>query len=198
VGLAALPAIYAFHALVDFDLDFVALTGPTLLVLGVLLGAGRPLARGPTSTMRSITVAGVAVAAAASLTLPWLAQRSVDTAGRALDSGQLASAGSAAQRARGLDPLLPDPLYLLGEAAARAGDLATARAWFQRATRLQPENTNAWYRLGVFEFYGARDLCRAYRAFNHAYTLDPNGSEWTKGGELDQARDAVNNERVCG
>jgi O-Antigen ligase/Tetratricopeptide repeat len=197
VALTALPAVYALHALVDFDLDFLALTGPTLLAIGVLLGTGRTLRRG-SSFVSQIAVAGIVVAAVVSLGSPWLAARKVDSAKRAIDSGQLAQAVSDANGARSLNPLLPEPLYTLGEAAARAGDLTTARARFRQATRLQPENTSTWYRLGQLEYYGAQDLCAAYTAFNHAYTLDPNGSEWIKGGELDKARDAVNNDHACG
>ena len=35
----------SLHALVDYDLDFVAVTGPALLATGALLAAGRPLRR---------------------------------------------------------------------------------------------------------------------------------------------------------
>jgi O-antigen ligase len=198
VALAALPVVYVAHALVDFDLDFLALTGPALLAVGVLIGAGQPLRRRGGGFVPRVGLAILALAAVVSLVSPWLAQRKLDSATRALGSGHLAAAASDAESARSLDPLLPDPLYTLGQAAARAGDLETARARFRQATRLQPENTTTWYRLGQFEFYGTRDLCAAYTAFNHAYTLDPNGSEWVKGGLLDQARDAVNNDRVCG
>jgi O-antigen ligase len=198
VALAALPVVYAAHALVDFDLDFLALTGPVLLAAGALIGAGQPLRRGGGGFVPRVALAGIALAAVVSLGSPWLAQRKLDSATSALGSGQLAAAVSDANSARSLDPLLPDPLYTLGEAAARAGDLTTARARFRQATRLQPENTSTWYQLGQFEFYGSKDLCAAYSAFNHAYTLDPNGSEWMKGGVLDQARAAVNNDHVCG
>ena len=197
VALAVLPVVYAVHALVDFDLDFLALSGPAFLVAGLLLGIGRPLPRGG-GAGRGFAVAGVAVAGVASLGSPWLAARSLHAATRELGSGRLVQAASDARQARSFDPLSPDPLYTLGEAAARGGDVATARARFRQATRLQPENTETWYRLGVFEYYGSRDLCAAYTAFNHAYTLDPDGSEWTKGGLLDLSRDAVNNDRACG
>ena len=198
VALTALPVVYAAHALVDFDLDFVALTGPALLVTGVVLGVGRPLRRGGGGFVPLLAFAAVALAAVVSLGSPWLAARKVDSATRALGSGRLAQAVTEADGARSLNPLLPEPLYTLGLAAARAGDLTTARARFRQATRLQPENASTWYRLGQFEYYGSQDLCAAYTAFNHAYTLDPNGSEWTKGGLLDKARDAVNNDHVCG
>ena len=43
IALAALPLVYGIHALVDYDLDLVAVTVPMLIVLGLLLAAGRPL-----------------------------------------------------------------------------------------------------------------------------------------------------------
>jgi O-antigen ligase len=43
-ALAVAPLAYLLHALIDYDWDFVALTGPVLLVLGVLLAAGRSAA----------------------------------------------------------------------------------------------------------------------------------------------------------
>ena len=198
IALAVLPVAYAAHALVDFDLDFLALTGPALLVTGVVLGVGRPLRRGGSGLAAPLAFAAVALAAVVSLGSPWLAARKVDSATRALGLGNLAQTVTEADGARSLNPLSPDPLYTLGLAAARAGELTTARARFRQATRLQPENSGTWYRLGQFEYYGSQDLCAAYTAFNHAYTLDPNGSEWTKDGPLDKARDAVNNDHVCG
>ena len=43
-------------------------------------------------------------------------------------------------------------------------------------------------------------MCGAYVAFNAAYTLDPKSSLFPPGGELDQARDAVNDpdDPACG
>ena len=45
VGLVALPLAFGLHALVDYDLDFLAVAAPTALVSAALLGAGRPAAR---------------------------------------------------------------------------------------------------------------------------------------------------------
>ena len=42
VGLVALPLAFGLHALVDYDLDFLAVAAPTALVSAALLGAGRP------------------------------------------------------------------------------------------------------------------------------------------------------------
>jgi hypothetical protein len=61
LGLVALPAAYALHALVDYDLDFIALTGPALLVAWLLAGAGRSSATVPRGWL---PVAAVVVSAA--------------------------------------------------------------------------------------------------------------------------------------
>ena len=41
VALVAAPAAYVVHALVDFNWDFIAVTAPTMVALGVLAAAGR-------------------------------------------------------------------------------------------------------------------------------------------------------------
>jgi hypothetical protein len=65
-------------------------------------------------------------------------------------------------------------------------------AWYEKATRLQPENPDPWYDLGFYHWLVTGDLCAAYQALNRSYTLDPRSTRWTPGGPLDQARDAVN------
>jgi Flp pilus assembly protein TadD len=110
----------------------------------------------------------------------------------ASDAGRLDQAVDGAERARRLDPLSRAPLEALAVAADAAGDRAAAVAWYREATRLQPENPDAWYALGLYHAIATGDKCAAYAALNHSYTLDPNGSRWVAGGPLDLARDAVN------
>src|SRR5205807_5224832 len=71
---------YALWALVDFDWDFVAVTGPLFLVLGLVVASGRP--RRTVAAKRPLWAAGtvaLALAAAFSVVSPWLAQRRLDT-----------------------------------------------------------------------------------------------------------------------
>lgn len=191
-ALVALPAAYAVHALVDFDLDFLAVTAPTLFAGGVLLAAGRQAVvhRGGRVGAAAATVSAVAVLAV--LVAPWLAERDVDRATRAVDAGRLDDAADLAERARSLNPLSLEPLYAAALVAEQRGDDALALAFYRRATRLQPENPEPWIMLGRFEILVREDLCGAYQALNDAYTLDPNGRQWVPGGQLDIARDAVN------
>ena len=110
----------------------------------------------------------------------------------ALDEQNLAGAKSKALRARFFDPLAVDPLFTLAGVAVRQGDEREALARYVQAVRLQPENPDTWYALGLYEFQVLRNMCGAYGALNNAYTLDSAGTEWVKGGVLDQARNAVN------
>ena len=84
-----------------------------------------------------------------------------------------------------------EPIFARALLEERRGDEEAALAAYLEATRLQPENPEAWLALGLFEFdSGYR--CSAYVHLNEAFTLDPAGKQWTKDGELDQARAWVN------
>ena len=200
VAVAALPAAYALHALVDYDVDFLAVTAPAVLATGALLAAGRPRVR-PTAGLVPM-LAGVAVAATAvvSLAMPWLAARRVDASYSAADAGRLEQAAGDARSARSLNPLSPEPLYALASVYQTAKVVQGARFEYAQATRLEPENPETWYRLGLFEYTQGHDLCAAYQALNHSYTLDPKNTHWSKGSELDTSRAAVNDKTnpACG
>ncbi|HET6624217.1 MAG TPA: O-antigen ligase family protein [Gaiellaceae bacterium] len=51
IALVAAPAAYLLHAVVDYSWDFLAVTAPTLLALGVLAAAGRVPPRGRTGAL---------------------------------------------------------------------------------------------------------------------------------------------------
>lgn len=192
VALVALPAAYLVHALVDYPLDFIAVTGPAIAVLGALLAAGRPAARPTARLVRVGAAAATALAVIAVLVTPWLAQRDVDRAIRLLNDRRLEEAADAADRARALDPLSLDPVFAAALVAEARGEDDLARGLYRKATEMQPENPASWMNLGLYEFIAREDLCRAYESLNNAYTLDPNGQQWEPGGPLDVARDAVN------
>jgi tetratricopeptide (TPR) repeat protein len=191
-ALACLLLAYGLHALVDYDLDFLAVTGPALLALGALLAVGRPHATVRAGVPGVVAVGALAAAAVLGVALPALANRDVDRAFAAIDAGRLDEAVDAANRARRLNPVALEPLQVRALVADAAGDKAAAVAWYERATRLQPENPDAWYDLGLYLAIATRDQCAAYAALNHSYTLDPTSSRWVAGGPLDVARDAVN------
>jgi hypothetical protein len=191
-AVVALPAAYLVHAVVDYDWDFIAVTAPTLLALGVLAGAGRPLARSSQNLL--LLVAGVVIAATllASFSFPRLSERSGRAALQALDDRDYPAAKRNADRARSYDPLAVDPFWTLAALAARQGRDAEAVRRYIQAVELQPENPDTWYALGIYEYQVVGDDCLAYRYLNEAWTRDSAGSEWVPGGPLDRTRDAVN------
>ena len=194
-ALAVLPAAWLVHGLADYDLDFVAVSAPPLFALGVLAGAGRPavLARRP--FWAAAAVVG-ALACVAALVAPPLSTRAVDSSTLALERRDFRAALDHADRAESLNPFSLEPLFARARAQWLGGDQAAALATFRTAVRRQPDNPDAWEQLGLY-LYERHDLCRAYRALNEQYTLDPNGRQWEPGGPLDVARDWVNAGR-CG
>jgi hypothetical protein len=191
-ALTCLVLAFGIHALVDYDLDFMAVSAPALAAVGVLLAVGRPHARLRARTPELVALAAVAAAAVAAVALPALADREVDRSLSAADEGRISAAISAANRARLLNPLSLGPLDARAVAADAAGDDQAAVAWYEKATRLQPENPDPWYDLGLYHVIATGDMCAAYQALNRSYTLDPRSTRWSPGGPLDVARDAVN------
>ncbi len=192
VALVAAPVAYLAHALVDYTWDFLAVTAPTMVALGVLAGAGRPEL--PTRRRVLVAVAAVLVGLSvlASFASPRLAERDVRSSTRALDARDYGTARDKALRARSFDPLSVEPIYALARIDERRRLLYAAQRHYIDAVELQPENPDTWYTLGLFEFQALGNMCAAYRHLNDAYTLDPSGNQWLKGGPLDIARDAVN------
>jgi O-antigen ligase len=194
-ALVVLPAVWVLHSLVDYNLEFLAVTAPALVATGVLIAAGRPAARPP--AWPAVAAAGaLALVLVASLASPALSSRAVERSTRALDAGRPADASAEARRAQSLNPLALDPLYARARAAERLDDLDAAEAFYVDATERQRENPEPWYFLGLFRL-DRGDLCGAYFALNEAYTLDPMSRRWVPGGPLDVARDAVDDEGAC-
>jgi hypothetical protein len=171
VGIGALA--YVLHSVVDFDWDFVAVTGPFMLSVGVLLGSG--FARRERRLTLAPVPAALALAVAYSLLAPWFAARASDSALAALEAGRPAKAVGEARDARSLNPFSLEPLFLEAGTAEQLGDLSAARALYVKAIELQPLNWRPWYELGSFEFdlqnYGA-----AVPALERAVQLDRFGS----------------------
>jgi hypothetical protein len=191
-ALVAAPAAYVLHALVDFSWDFLAVTAPTMAALGVLAAAGRPPGERRRRPVLAIGAVLLALVLLASFSAPRQAERDVRASTRALDAGDSDRARDLADRARLLNPLSIAPYHARARIEEASGRLAAARDAYVDAVRLRPENPDAWYALGLFEFQALEQMCTAYEFLNNAYTLDPAGSQWVPGGELDQARDAVN------
>jgi tetratricopeptide (TPR) repeat protein len=192
VALLGLPLAFGLHALVDYDLDFLAITVPTMIVSAALLAAGRPAALARSRGLVAAAAILAGLAAVWVLAAPALSTRAVDRAYSQSDAGDVDAAAASARRAQSLNPLSPDPLYARAVIASQAGDDKAAEAFYEQATRLQPENPETWWALGLFRQLELRNQCSAYFAFNAAFTLDPKSSLFNAGGPLDQARAAVN------
>jgi len=192
VALASAATAYLGHALVDYDWNFLAVTAPTLVALGGLAGAGRV----PREVRRRlwVPIATVLTAAlvVASFAFPRAADRLERSSTHALVTNDIERADDLALWARFFNPLSIDPLLALArveEARLRRGH---AEQRYIQAVEQQPDNPEAWYALGIFEFEALENLCATYRFLNNAYTLDPAGTQWRPGGPLDVSRDAVN------
>ncbi len=183
VALAVLAAVYVLHSLVDFDWDFVAVTGPFLLSVGALLG-GSAVRDEPRIAWAPLP-AVAAIAVALSLMTPWFAERSTDSARAALADKRPLVAYRDARDARSLNPLALDPLLTQAEALEQLGDVQGARQRYIDAVELQPLNWRAWWELGRFE-EGQQDYGRALPALRRAVELDPLNPLTT--GELTRAK----------
>ena len=206
LALALVPGCFLLHSLVDISWDFVAVAAPALVALGALLGLGGALTRPPLEPGRQplrqlqprpqprpfAALAGLALALAAiaSLAVPWAAARKVDASYAALDRGQVARAARLARDAHGLDPFSLAPFRAWAGAALAAGDVDAAVRVYRLAIARQPANGPLRYELGTI-YAGADRWREAYAALNDAYTLDPWGPAGVKGGLLDRARAKV-------
>ncbi len=188
-ALAVGVGAYAVHALVDIHWEFVAVTAPAFLSLGVLAGLGSER-RASLRPGAGAVVVVVTLGALYSLVAPYASSRLVNAAYDAVATGKTRTALADGRSARWLNPLAVDPLWALGDAEAGAGAEGGALARYREAVRLQPENSSTWYALGSYEFFTGR-----YRAALHdldrAYGLDPYGPAGRPGGLLDQARAKV-------
>ena len=170
VALAVLAVAYVLHSLVDFDWDFVAVTGPFLVSVGALLG-GPAVRDSPRVALAPVPVV-VAIAVALSLLTPWFAERGTDSARGAIADGRPLRAYREARDARSLNPLALDPLLVQAAALEQLGDFQGARQVYIDAVELQPLNWRPWYYLGLFEV-GQQDWPRAIPPLERAVHLDP-------------------------
>jgi tetratricopeptide (TPR) repeat protein len=173
-ALAAGLVAYAAHALIDVGYDYVAVSAPFFLVLGVLLVAGRASSSGGRSrgVLGAVAAAVVAVTAIASLASPWLAERRLDVALDRSLAGDVGGAEEAAEEAQALNPLALEPLILEASLAWGAGRLDEAEALFRDAVELQPKNPETWYQLGRFRFEARNDPAGALVLLDRSYALD--------------------------
>jgi O-Antigen ligase/Tetratricopeptide repeat len=185
-ALAAALAAYLAHSLLDMGWEYVAVSAPFFLGLGVLFSAAsEPVPPPGRSRLVALAAAALALTAAASLAFPWLAERRIEDAYAALERGDFGEAADQADAAAGLNPLSIEPLQIGAVAAEQRGDLDAAERLLRDAVELQPENGETWYELGRFEFEVRDDLGAALRDLDRSYALDSFGPS---GPVLDEVR----------
>ncbi|MGH3133897.1 MAG: O-antigen ligase family protein, partial [Gaiellaceae bacterium] len=148
VALVAAPVAYLLHALVDYDWDFLAVTAPTMVALGILAGAGRAPGERRARPLLGVGVVLLALVVLASFASPRLAERSVRASTRALDGGDFGRARDEALWARFFNPLSAEPLLARARISARRGFRTAAERRYADVVELQPENPETWYALG--------------------------------------------------
>jgi tetratricopeptide (TPR) repeat protein len=168
-ALTVVVTAYAVHGLAEFNWDFVALSAPAFLVVGLLLGRGAPTAR--LRPLPAVATAAAAVVVLSSLAVPWLAARKVDDARAAIDEPDRSA--RLAEDAHDLNPLAVEPLLLWADAEEARGDFVESRRLLVEAVELQPENPRAWRELGEFELEVLHNGDRARKYLARARELDP-------------------------
>lgn len=185
-ALLFVVALFGLGVLYDIHWSFTAAGGVAFATLGALLGRG--WRDGGRETLWAAGVVALALAGVYSLAAPWLADRRIDAAYRAINRGDLALAAENARQARTLNPTSVEPLFALGFVQDALGQFDRAREYYARATEVQPENRETWFQLGSLEYEFER-YEDAYLRFNRMYALDPHGPhvEW-----VEKARCKVN------
>jgi O-Antigen ligase len=181
VVLAVCLIAYLGNLLIDIGWDYVAVSAPAFVVLGVLL-----VERGTTAARRdpvwALGAPALAVTACLSLAAPNVARHKVDDAIAAADP-------ELAAQAHAWNPLSLDPLLTEAVLEGFDGHPRKALRLYRQATDTQPENPQAWVELGRFELDTTHDPCAAYRSLSRAYALDRyNRAVAFDGGPLDVAR----------
>jgi hypothetical protein len=182
---------WALHMLVDIDWSYVAVSGPMLLVGGVLVaeeGWEPPVRRRPLLAATGIVVA---LGAAYSLAAPWYAQRELNRS-ETIAITDLPGALSAIRNAHRYDPLSVDVLQTWAALEDAAGRPGRALYNYRAAVRREPLNPDTWYELGLFWLQPSHhSWYRAYRALDRSWGLDRHGPAGIRCGPLDRARRVV-------
>jgi hypothetical protein len=185
VALALAALVFGLHSAIDWTW-FVP--GPAVMAVAAagyvagraLLGArprapadpGREIGRLP----RYASAAAAAIAALACSWAVWQPQRSDAESNRALellDRQRLAEAARAADRARRIDPVTPNPLLAASAIADARGDRRAALAALVRAVRRFPGEPQTWLALADYRLYTLNQPADALKTVRAALYLDP-------------------------
>jgi O-antigen ligase len=175
--LLAGAAAWLLHAQVDWlwEMPVLGILGMGLVgsALGLVPRRAEGAAAGPRARalLAPALLAAAVLFSAASLALPWLAQREIDAAGASWRSNP---SGAFAQldHARRLNPLSDQPDLVAGVIASRLHRYGEARNRFERALERSPDDWYANLELGIAaSLAGPTQLAES--ALRRAAALDP-------------------------
>jgi O-antigen ligase/polysaccharide polymerase Wzy-like membrane protein len=175
--LAGLLA-FAVFALLDFPLDFLAVSAPVFLCAGVLL-AQAPARQTSAGRVRWLGLAAATVGAAillVSLAAPWLSARRIERTYALLDAGRQEEALAAAESATSLNPLALDATFAEARANVALGNFDQAREVLLDGVRDHELDANAWSELARLELAlpGREEIAASY--LERSRVLDPYAS----------------------
>jgi hypothetical protein len=170
---------YSVFALLDFPLDFLAVSGPVFLCAGVLLAEPSGWSLSP-HRMRWLGLGAAAAAAAVvvvSLAAPWLSTRRVDQTYEYLTDGRSQEGLAAAEAASTLNPLSLEATFAEARAQIALGNLDGARDVLLAGVRRHHSDATIWAELARLELGipGREEIAAAY--LERSRQLDPFGSE---------------------
>ena len=160
---------FLVHAVADWDWEMPAIT-LTALFCGIgLMAVGRP-EREPNALGGGVRLTGLVATAAVFgfALLGLLGNSAVSASSKSTDAGRYARAESQARSAMNYAPWSPEPWRKLGEAQQLSGNVAAARASFERAVEKDPRDWTLWYELALASHGAAQQ-----RAFAEASRLNP-------------------------
>jgi O-antigen ligase len=169
-ALAAVCAAYLVHSLLEFDWDFIALTGPVALIVGVLAATERPALEPRRRLAPALAAVLVGAAALFSVATPYAADQRIEDS-RAAQEDDPAGAAAAAEDAHNLNPLSAEALLAWALAEERQRHKTRAAELYREATDLQPENPRTWRARAHFQLETLEDAEAARRSLARAEEL---------------------------
>jgi O-antigen ligase len=171
---AALGAFsyWAAHASVDWLYELPSLGGLAFVMLGLACGVrDGPQGDRVRAPAARAAPALLALAAAASFSLPWLAEREVLRASETWREAP-AAAIQRLDRAAGLNPTSARPDLFKGTIALRLSQPTRAERAFLEVVEREPRNAYAWLQLAALASQ-RRDHALARRRIGRAFALNP-------------------------
>jgi tetratricopeptide (TPR) repeat protein len=170
---------FLLHAAADWDWEMPAITLTALFCGIALLAAGRP-EREPNALRGGVRLTGLVATAGVFgfALLGLLGNSAVSASSKSTDAGHFARATSQARSAMSYLPWSPEPWRKLGEAQQLSGNVAAARASFQKAVEKDPRDWTLWYELALASHGAARE-----RALAEASRLNPLDARLKPGGD---------------